>query len=165
MKEIRLTSTKKTKFSEFNLEELRGWIIDRMYQIEVKIDFIILDYYKPEKRSEFLKIILNSSIISIGGKIKILNNIEDFDKKIISKIQKIAPIRNAFAHLPVTEQINISIDEDAEGNLISSKIDEIIAEMEVMTSSGQLRRKKTSELRDEFIKLNKEIREYLINYS
>ena len=41
MEDISLKRTDKTKISEFNLEEIRGWTIDRMYQIEVKIDFII----------------------------------------------------------------------------------------------------------------------------
>jgi len=38
MENQRIDKTKKSKLSEFNLEEIRGWIIDRMYQIETKID-------------------------------------------------------------------------------------------------------------------------------
>ena len=81
MDDFRLDSINKKKLSEFNLEEVRGWMIDRLYQIEILIDDIIVDYYKPEKEEEFKKIVLNSSIISIGAKIKILNNIEGFENK------------------------------------------------------------------------------------
>jgi hypothetical protein len=92
MDDFRLDSINKTKLSEFNLEEVRGWMIDRLCQIEILIDDIIVDYYKPEKEEEFKKIVLNSSIISIGAKIKILNNIEGFENKQIKMLGELARI-------------------------------------------------------------------------
>lgn len=159
MKNSCLKSTKKKKISEFNKEEIRGWIIDNMNQIESKIDFIIVDYFKPNNHNEFTKIILNSSIITIGGKCKILRNIKKFDKNIISMIQKIAPIRNSFAHLAITDSIKISVNAD--GN---SQIKDVSSQIEVMNSSGLLKYRDTDELIKEFFDLNKEIREYLNSF-
>jgi len=164
MKDTSLKSTYKTTLSEFNLEEIRGWTIDRLYQIESKINFIISLYFNPEKKYEFEKIVLNSSIISIGGKIKILRNIKEFDKKIIGKIQEISNIRNAFAHLPTRDCIEIHVENDENGNFVKSNIGKITSEMELMNSNGELKTKTTTYLIDEFYKLNKEISDYLNTY-
>ena len=165
MNEIRFTCTDKTKLSDFNLEELRGWVIGRMYQVELKIDYIIIDHFKPKLKDDFRKVVLNSSIISMGGKTKILRNIDDFDKNIIGKIQRASAIRNAFAHLPITEQINVSIKEDEKGNVIESKIEEIISEMEIMKSDGRLKKENTVDKITEFHQIIPEIITYLNNYS
>jgi hypothetical protein len=165
MNDFSLKSTDKSKVSEFNLEEIRGWTIDRMYQIEAKIDFIISLYFNPEKKHEFEKIVLNSSIISMGGKLKILRNIKSVDKKIIPKIQKISAIRNAFAHLPTIDHIEIHIINDENGNFLKSEIGKISSNMEVMNSSGELKTSSTTSLINEFYILNKEISDYLNNYN
>lgn len=161
MENQRIYRTNKPKLSEFNLEEIRGWIIDRMYQIESKIDVVISDYFNPEKKRDFEQIILNSSIVSIGGKMKILRNIESFDKNIINKIGKFSSIRNAFAHLPMKESIRIGIINDEKGEFKSSKILEIITQIEVMNSNGELKMKNVKEQIGEFFELNKELNEYL----
>lgn len=159
MKDSSLKGTEKNKISEFNQEEIRGWIIDRMNQIESKIDFIIVDYFNPKNKNEFTKIILNSSIINIGGKCKILRNIKSFDKNIITKIQKIAPIRNYFAHLSITDSIKIGVKVDG-----TSEISSISSQIEVMNSSGLIKYRDARELINEFFDLNQEIRDYLNSY-
>lgn len=164
MKNYQLLSTTKSKLSEYNLEEIRGWVIDRLYQIESKIDNIITEHFKPEKKGDFKKIILNSSIISFGGKLKILRNIPSFDKKIIDKIQKLSAIRNAFAHLPTKEYFEIKVSEKENGELETTHFD-VITQMEIMNSSGELKVRKVVELIDEFYNLNKEIREYLSSHN
>ncbi len=58
MENQRIHRTNKIKLSEFNIEEIRGWIIDRMYQIETKIDFVISDYFNPEKKEILNKLFL-----------------------------------------------------------------------------------------------------------
>lgn len=132
MENQRINKTPKSKLSEFTIEEIRGWIIDQMYNIESQIDFLICDYFDPKNKNAFKKIVLNSSIISIGGKIKILRNIKYFDKKVIDKIQKISSIRNDFAHLQVTELVHINITKDKNGEFKSSEVSKIISQMEVM---------------------------------
>lgn len=163
MENQRINKTTKSKLSEFTIEEIRGWIIDQMYNIESQIDFIICDYFDPKNKNEFKKIILNSSIISIGGKIKILRNIKSFDKKVIDKIQKFSSIRNAFAHLPVTELVHINITKDENGEFKSSEVSKIISQIEVMNSNGELKMKNSQELITEFFELNNEIKEYLLS--
>ena len=164
MENQRIHRTNKIKLSEFNIEEIRGWIIDRMYQIETKIDFVISDYFNPEKKRDFEQIILNSSIISIGGKMKILRNIESFDKNIINKIGKFSSIRNAFAHLPIIESVHIGVINDGKGDFKSSKILDVITQIKVMNSNGELKTKNVNEQIDEFFELNKELNEYLLKY-
>lgn len=159
---LNFRSTNKSSLSEFNLEEIRGWMIDRMTQIEIKIDTIITEYFEPGKKKEFEKIILNSSIISMGSKSKILRNVHGFDKNIITKIQKISSIRNAFTHMPVSENINVNIIEDQKGSHIDTKID-VTSVIEVMNSSGELIIKNSKEQVLEFFDLQFEIINYLNN--
>ena len=161
MEDLNLTGRKKQKLSDFNLEETIGWMIGRIYQIETQIDYIISDYYKPKNEIEFIKVVLNSSIITIGGKMKILRNIKYFDKNIISKIQKISSIRNAFAHLPITESITI-YEKKIGANGISLPLEiESSDKIEIMDSSGLLKTKDVKAYINEFFDLNKEIRQYL----
>ncbi len=164
MKDSNSNNTKSRSVSEFSLDELRGWVIDRIYQIETSFDDIICTHYEPAKKNEFKKIVLNSSIITLGGKVKILANISNFDKKIITKIQKIISIRNAFAHLPVQMSAKINGVRDENKNFEVTEITTAL-KMEIMVSSGQLRTKDLSELRSEFYTLNQEIREYLRDFS
>ena len=163
MENHKIDRTNKSKLSEFNLEEIRGWVIDSMYQIESKIDFTIIEYFKPELKRDFEQIMLNSSIISIGGKMKILRNIKSFDKKTIEKIGKISSIRNAFAHLPVRESVSINITKDEKGQFKSPQITKITSEIEIMNSSGELKIRNVKDLISEFFELDKEINKYFLN--
>lgn len=58
-------------------------MIDRMTQIEMKIDHVIAEYFQPKRRKEFDSIILNSAILSTGCKNKVLENVSGFDKNTI----------------------------------------------------------------------------------
>jgi hypothetical protein len=75
---ILLKRTDKKSINEFNIEETRGWILDRSNQIERKMNNIISKYIQPSKnKSRFMEeIILNSSNIAFGSKIKIINAIQ-----------------------------------------------------------------------------------------
>lgn len=159
----RIKGNDKSKLSDFNLEEIRGWIINQMYNIEFQIDFIIADYFNPSNKIEFRKIILNSSIVTIGGKMKILKNIKSFDTRIIDKIQKISVIRNAFAHLPATELVDINISSVEKGEFERSEISKIITQIEIMTSSGELKMRNATEMINEFFDMNEQIGEYLLS--
>jgi len=160
---LNFRNTTKKKLSDFNLNEIRGWTIDSLYHIEKKIDGVISDYFKPEKKNDFDRVILNSSIISMGAKAKILRNIESFDKNIITKIQKMVSIRNAFAHLPITEDLTLSVTENKIGE-VSTEIT-VISRMEIMTSSGEIKTRNSKELALDFLHLNTEIRDYLCKFT
>lgn len=145
--------------SEKNIEEIRGWIIDELNKIEQKIDSVITSYFKPEKNIEFRNIVLNTSIISTGSKMKILRNIDSFDNKIINKIQNILSIRNAFAHVPITKSAEIEF-KMIKGNLVG-KLVHVSTELNIMNSNGEIKTKNVKELIGDYKKTVKEINNYL----
>lgn len=105
----------KSCLKEFNLAEIRGWVIDRLIQIEYITNNIILEFFKPEKKQVFNDILLNSSVLDFGGKTKVLKNI-GLSKITIEKLRKIVSIRNGFAHAPFSEFVTVSIQKDKHGN-------------------------------------------------
>lgn len=164
MEDIRFNNLTKTKLSEFNLQEVRGWMIDRLYQIEILIDNIISDYYEPKKKEEFKRIILNSNIINIGGKIKILSNIEGIDYKIIKNLRDFTAIRNYFAHLPINEHIEVNIIQEKNKNDLDSVSAVVTQNIYVMNAEGKIKEKNANEQIQLFFNLNDEITRYLRGY-
>jgi len=150
----RIESLTKNQLKELNIEEVRGWTIECLLQIEYRINAKIVDYFKPIDKYKFNKIVLNSSIIDIGSKLKILMNIDTVDPSIIEKIRKLAAIRNGFAHSSVTEKINIKINKESDSSSII--VESII---EVMNSQGIIKSKIAYDYLVEFSTLYKEIME------
>ncbi len=138
-----------------NNEELRGSIIEKMNEIESKINKTISDYFEPKDRGDFTEIILNSSIISIGGKFKILKNIDSFDKKIIGDIQKISAIRNYFAHASIFGPFTITVTQGDNSQKLN-----LPKQIRYMNSNGVIKQTATDELIKEFHTLHKKIMEY-----
>ncbi|MFT5647083.1 MAG: hypothetical protein ACI976_001772 [Aureispira sp.] len=138
-----------------NNKELRGLIIEKMNEIESKINKTISDYFEPKDRGCFTEILLNSTIISIGGKFKILKNIHSFDKKIIGDIQKISAIRNYFAHASISGPYKITITEGENSKVINRP-----KQIRYMNSNGVIKQTSTDELIGDFHALHKEIMEY-----
>ena len=155
---------KKGNFLNYNTQEVRGWIIDEMNSIESEIDKIIIGYFKPENSKMFEMIVLNSSIINIDGKLKILGNIGNFDSKIINKIRELSSIRNAFAHLPITEIFQVKRIKPGD-KMTDFEFFGIRSEIDVMNSSGIINKKNPIEEAKKFEKLNKEILAYISKYS
>lgn len=145
----------KDHFSDYNREEIRGSIIDHMNTIETNLNIIICDFIKPVNKDGFNKIILNSSIISLGAKLKILRNIESFDNKIITQIQQLSSIRNAFAHVEILERLKLK------KNGTKYDFERLPDVMDVMNSSGEIKRKKTREEASKFFTLSESINTYL----
>jgi hypothetical protein len=144
-----------------SVEENRGWVINEMNKIEAKIDNVIIQYFKPADSLKFQKIMLNSSIIPIGGKVKILGNIEKFDKKILEKIREISSIRNAFAHIPILMHFKFEENANSNGDF---KAVSITDKIEVMNSAGILKLKTVKEELEKFSSLNNEIVDYFTSY-
>lgn len=119
---------------ENNLKEVRGWIIDCLNGIEMFVDKLIIDFFKPSNVEEFKKIILNSSIINFGAKIKILSNMEYIPNSIIDKIRKLSSIRNGFAHAHSKNVIKTTYDASNEKSLNVKFFQGI----EVMNSNGKV---------------------------
>ncbi|RZK21887.1 MAG: hypothetical protein EOO43_10300, partial [Flavobacterium sp.] len=143
-KDTDIQSTDKTDVLQYNVEEIRGWTIDELNKIEDKINTIITQYFSPEKDLEFRTIMLNSSIVSTGAKMKILRNIASFDKKFISKIQTMMNTRNAFAHLPLTKSAVVSVTNN-NGNLVWL-LESVTSQLDIMNSSGEVKKKNAKEL-------------------
>lgn len=159
---IRLANMDKEKLKDFNIEEARGWTINRLQQIEIRLNNLIVDHFKPLHKEVFEKVVLNSSIIDIGGKLKILQNIKAIDKPIVEKIRKIATIRNGFAHAPTHESVLISIYEPVENN---TNVSSVLVEstLEVMNSQGYIKSKSAYEYLVEFWETYSELRTLLDN--
>ena len=145
---------------EFNTAEARGWVIDRMNQIESRLNSKITEFFEPDDEKKFKKVVLNSSVISIGGKLKILANCELIDSKLINKIRELSSIRNGFAHSILGHGSSIIIKEHEDGSK-STKGKESYHFLEVMNAQGKLKSKKVHKHLERFHKLYHEIREAL----
>lgn len=111
----------------------------------------------PSKEKEtFKNVVLDSGIINMGAKLKILANLRDFDHKIIEKIRKMAHIRNAVAHNNPGIQININKNS---GKGTASEF------ISVMSSSAKLQSKEFSSQIAEFNSYFEIVITYLQYYS
>ena len=77
----------------------------------------------------------------------------------IGKIQKIISIRNAFAHIPITKSATIII-KNVNRNL-KMELEEVVSELEVMNSSGDIKTRSAKELVEVFDLLTDEINIFL----
>ncbi len=91
-----------------------GKAIHIFNEIEEFINYIICHYVNPENKDFFLNYILNTSIINYGSKIKILINLDLFEKKEIDAIRKLSSIRNVFAHSNRTSKPSIKSTQEKE---------------------------------------------------
>jgi hypothetical protein len=149
-------STTKKEIAQFNKQEARGWVVERLNYIEERINIIISAYFKPEKWNEFVTIVMNNSIIGFGAKLKILRNITGFDIKIIEDLRKLSAIRNGFAH--VVDDTIYEYEEQAK------TFKDIYDVIEVMDSSGLIKQKEFRAYLTEFDSLFIKIQKYLIDY-
>ncbi|MFP2996254.1 hypothetical protein ABN763_10090 [Spongiivirga sp. MCCC 1A20706] len=152
----RYPNIEKNKLSEFNTAEIRGWVIDRLVQIEYRVNNIIFEFFQPEEKQVFNEVLLNSSVIDFGGKAKILYNI-GVSKTTLGKLRKIVSIRNAFAHASLGEDITLNVSIDEEGNE-NVKLDSWSI-VTVMNAEGSINRKAISEYLEQFLDLNSELRD------
>lgn len=146
----------KKGLKKFNQVEAQGWIINSAIKIEEYLNYIIFQYFDPKRPKLFKSHVLNSSIMSFGSKLKVLNAILGYSKEansIISKIQKIAAIRNAFAHNNSKHSMKFNLDNNGEGK---TKLwtEDII---NVMNSQGKIIAKNSFEYMIEFLELYKEV--------
>ncbi|WP_047547213.1 hypothetical protein [Psychroserpens sp. Hel_I_66] len=149
-------SESKEKLNESD-RELRGLIIEKMNEIESQMNLAISDYFKPKDKGDFIEIMLNTSIVSIGGKFKILKNINSFDKKIINDIQKISAIRNYFAHARISGPLNLTVTQGENSQKLF-----IPKQIRYMNSNGVIKQTATDELIMEFHDLHKKIMKHFM---
>jgi hypothetical protein len=147
---ILLNRTDKKTIRDFNIEEARGWVLDRANQLERKINSIIIKYIQPSKnKNQFMdEIILNPSNITFGNKIKIINAIQSeiiknkkglnketksSFKQLANELRKLCSIRNAFAHCIILDVygINLGIDKNTLSKLKYEKQVKDSAEVDI----------------------------------
>ncbi len=129
-----------------------GRMLYQFNTLESNINNLIFAYFQPSREAEaFKNTLLNSSVLGMGPKIKILANMTDFDTKILDRIRRVANIRNSVAHNNPGGFLDV---KKHEGSVIIS----------VMNSSGKLKNLKLAEQEKLFYEHCKEIDEYLKGY-
>ncbi len=147
-------------------EEARGRCINRMGEIEELIDDLITKKIKPQDVAIFRRYLLNSSIINMGAKIKLLRGIELCKKGIITDIQTLSTIRNAFAHVPIKNFIEMEFGISNKGphfqiygmGFVSPKTTNVL---NIMHHSGNINRREVIGLFNEFWELSEKVKKQL----
>ncbi len=146
-----------TSLKDLNIEEARGWTINRLMQIEYEINRIIINQIKPANKEAFEDIILHSSIMDWGSKLKVISNFKTVDKKVIDKIRTLVSIRNGFAHAPISETISAFVTP-ATADLPESISGTVETTLQVMNSQGEIKSKVAYDYLVEFKRLFDEVR-------
>lgn len=125
-----------------------GDMLGQFYNLELRINHLIANFFKPEKYTEFFNIMLNTSVTPYGSKVKILPNLVDIDKKILEDLRQLGSIRNGVAHV-APHLVLEKKDEKEQTGKLTIKID-------VMNSGGKIVKK-------DFWELSKKYNELLDN--
>ncbi|MBO0593948.1 hypothetical protein I2486_21320 [Cellulophaga sp. E16_2] len=144
----------KNKLSEFDQAQSVGWVLERAIQIEKRIDNIIFNFIDPNNKEAFISHILNSSVMSYGGKLKVLHRIIGYEKKrkkLYNDLQRIGSIRNSFAHNEFSSVMNIHF---APNKGTRQWHDQVIS---VMKSNGEIDSKNPLEFLKEYLVLLKKV--------
>ena len=143
----------------YNIEAARGYTIERLFEIELRVNQMISEYFDSKNSEAFNSIILNSSILDFGKKIKVLLALKIIDHKTADKLRKISSIRNSFAHAGIETRHELPVDS-IEDNIQSNQ------KIKILKSNGDLEESNISELLKSFVKLYNEIQNKLRqNYS
>lgn len=132
--------------------KIKGKIINDLIDIEDKINCVIAIYFKPNNLNEFKEIMLNSSIISFGQKVKIINNITGIEKNVTGKISELSSIRNGIAHVRIENTLELGLES------------RVVTELKVMNSSGILKTKNFTDLVKKYSELSNQVHSYLDDY-
>jgi hypothetical protein len=121
-------------------------VIDRSAMIESLMTRIIVSYCSPrqEARPFMWNIVLDSSVMSLGAKAKVVMAIAgevDFELK-RNALYKVLELRNAFAHHATDANLTIGSGSDGEA--------EFFHEFWLLRSSGKLDKKKRKDAFEEF---------------
>ena len=144
----------KKKLSEFDQAQAVGWVLERAIQIENRINDILFTFFNPAQKQIFISHVLNSSVISYGGKLKVLHKIISYEKeerKLYNDLQRIGSIRNSFAHTNFSYVVNISFDPQ-KGT--TTRNDQVI---NVMNLNGKIDSKNPYEFLLEYLDLLKNV--------
>lgn len=140
-------STKLSDLKNLNVSEIRSHVIVTINQFEYYCSLILLSYFEPKKEKEydFVKVLMNGSIIGFGAKVKLLRSLSIIDEDEFSQLMQLANIRNGFAHSLHFE----TITEDSE----KEKTDALKLQhsLEILNSKGEIEFKNMKEWFDIFM--------------
>ena len=148
--QVRFPRMTKTSLKEFNQLEAQGWVINISIQIEDLIDDILMANFKPGNGGVFLNVLLNSSVMHFGGKLKVLRAL-GIDNVTYSNLQRIGSIRNAFAHTNISYSMTITVDPESD---TKAEVKDILS---VMNSNGEIKSKDPYSYMLEFLELYKQV--------
>ncbi|MCB9197417.1 MAG: hypothetical protein H6600_03095 [Flavobacteriales bacterium] len=135
-------STKLSDLENLNVSESRSHVIVTINQFENYCSLILLSYFQPKKDKEydFLKVLLNGSIIGFGGKVKLLRSLSIIDEDEFSRLMQLANIRNGFAHSLHFE--TLSEDDKTEDG---ETINRLQHSLEILNNKGEVELKNMKE--------------------
>lgn len=131
------------------ISHLFGECIQAFTEIEAYLDVIITRNVQPKNLSIFNDVILNSSILDFGKKIKIISNINGYNK-LIPKLRELGVIRNYFAHCPIITTVDFTQNQK------SKDLKKII--IQSLNAEGKLKEKNVYELLKKFEELFNELK-------
>lgn len=134
-------STNLSDLNNLNVSEIRSHVIVTINQFEYYCALILLSYFEPKENKEydFLKVLLNGSIIGFGGKVKVLRSLSIIDEDEFSRLMQLANIRNGFAHSLHFETItNDSIENEG-------SIKRLQHSLEILNNKGEIEMKNMKE--------------------
>lgn len=129
-------------------------------EIELFINLIITHHIQPKDEVFFLDYILNTSVISFGAKIKILINLNIFDKVQIIKIRDYSNNRNVFAHSNKTNHFEVNLNKEKPNEIQIRKTDVILK----TNSEGKITKMNYKVFLKEHILLQNEIIDFISEY-
>ncbi|NEW78075.1 MAG: hypothetical protein GZ086_01335 [Gelidibacter sp.] len=129
-------------------------------EIELFISLIITHNIEPKDKPFFLDYILNPKVVDFGAKLKILINLNIFDKTQIKKIRDLSTNRNVFAHSNRTESVEVD-DDITNSNTIKILVSDVIFKT---NSDGKLTKMSYSNFIKEHIELQNEIIDFIYEY-
>lgn len=129
-------------------------------EIELFISYIITHYIEPKDKTFFIDFILNPKVVGFGAKLKILINLDIFDKAQIEKIRDLSINRNVFAHSNRTQSAEVD-DETNNSNSIGILVSDVIFKT---NSNGKLIKISYSDFIKKHLELQNKIIDIISKY-
>jgi hypothetical protein len=135
-------STQLSNGGNLNISEIRAHVIVTINQFEYYCSLILLGYFEPKKDKEydFVKILMNGSVIGFGSKIKLMRSLSIIDENEFSQLMQLANIRNGFAH-------SLHFETVKENQLTESgeTINSLQHSLEILNNKGEIELKNMKE--------------------
>ena len=134
-------STKLSDLNNLNVHEIRSHVIVTINHFEYYCSLILLSYFEPSKDKEydFLKVLMNGSIIGFGAKVKLLRSLLIIDEDEFSQLMQLANIRNGFAHSLHFETYTEDSEKEKEETL------KLQHSLEILNNKGEIELKNMKE--------------------